>query len=232
MAELVADCPRCGSKRITFDVLADIVIGEQFRWQQWYEAFCICRHCGRSTVFVLHDSVTATKAIAGKKGLSRLEGGLGELVGVKSFISVKDRAPIEPPEHLPENILAAFKEGARCLSVECFTAAGVMFRKCVDLATKEKLPPAGDDGPNERTRRSLGLLLPWLFERGLLPKELKELSTCIKEDGDDAAHAGPLSPAEAEDLLDFTVALLERLYTEPARLREAQARREARRGKT
>jgi hypothetical protein len=38
-----------------------------------------------------------------------------------------------------------------------------------------------------------------------------------------------LNKADAEDLLDFTVALLERLYTEPERLKLAKARREERR---
>jgi len=35
--------------------------------------------------------------------------------------------------------------------------------------------------------------------------------------------------ADAEDLLDFTVELLERIYTEPARLKLAQERRAKRR---
>ncbi len=37
-----------------------------------------------------------------------------------------------------------------------------------------------------------------------------------------------LSPADAEDLLDFTSVLLERIYTEPERLKIAQQRREQR----
>lgn len=51
----------------------------------------------------------------------------------------------------------------------------------------------------------------------------------MKEDGNDGAHAGTLSREETEDLLDFSVTLLERMYTEPARLRLAKERREERR---
>jgi len=203
----------------------------QYSWQQWYEAFCVCRNCLRSAVFVLADREIGSKDIINKVGgLSKLSGvTAGNLVQVEHFISLKDSAPIEPPEHLPKDILAAFNEGARCLAVGCFNAAATMFRLCIDLATRSMLPDADQDGLNAKIRRSLGLRLQWLFAQGLLPTGLQELSSSIKEDGNDGAHVGSLSKADAEDILDFTVALLERLYTEPARLQIAKARREARR---
>ena len=70
--------------------------------------------------------------------------------------------------------------------------------------------PRGRALPEQR--RDLGLRLPWLFGKGLLPEALKELSTCIKEDGNDGAHAGTLQKTDAEDLLDFTTALLQRFH--------------------
>jgi hypothetical protein len=60
---------------------------------------------------------------------------------------------------------------------------------------------------------------------------LRELASCVREDGNDGAHAGTLSKEDAEDLLDFTCALLERLITEPKRLELAEARRNERRKK-
>ncbi len=84
-------------------------------------------------------------------------------------------------------------------------------------------------GPNSRTRRDLGLRLPWLFDNGLLPTDLRELSTSIREDANDGAHAGTLQKAEAEDLLDFTLALLDRICTEPEKLGLAKERRKVRR---
>lgn len=232
MSDLVANCPRCGSSRITFDLLSETIVGVQYGWQQWYEAFCICRHCGRSTIFVLSDKEINSKEIIQKTGLSKVGIAVNNLVNIESFISLKDCAAIEPPEHLPDAIKSAFSEGARCLSVACFNAAGTMFRLCVDIATRALLPKEEEPGLNNKTRRDLGLRLPWLFERGLLPVALRELSSCIKEDGNDGAHAGSLGKSEAEDLLDFTTALLERLYTEPERLRIAKERRDARRTAT
>jgi hypothetical protein len=93
------------------------------------------------------------------------------------------------------------------------------------------LPEEDVVGLNAKVRRDLGLRLPWLFAKGILPETLRELSICIKEDGNDGAHAGTLKQIDVEDLLDFTTALLERIYTEPERLRLAQERRDSRREK-
>jgi hypothetical protein len=117
------------------------------------------------------------------------------------------------------------------MAIGCYNAAGTMFRLCIDLATKAMLPEGEADGPNQRIRRSLGLRLPWLFDSSILPEALRELSACIKDDGNDGAHEGTLSKKDAEDILDFTGVILERIYTEQKRLELAKERRDARRVK-
>lgn len=231
MPELVANCPRCGSRHITFDVTAAKIVHQEHGWQNRYETFCICRHCGRTTIFVLSESVNANYNYVHKVGLLKVEGSLNNYVDVERYVGLKDQATVTPPDHIPKEIEAVFKEGATCLAVGCYNAAGTMFRLCVDLATRSMLPKEETDGLNAKIRRDLGLRLPWLFANGGLPDALKELSSCIKEDGNDGAHAGTLKQPDAEDLLDFTTALLERIYTEPERLRLAQERRDSRRGK-
>lgn len=229
MAELVANCPRCGSHRITFDVTAAKTYRVLYSWQHWYEAFGICRHCGRTTVFVLSESVNGDYKHVHEVGLLKVQGALNRYVDVESYISRKDMTAAEPPEFLPKQIDSVFREGATCLAVGCYNAAGTMFRLCVDLSTKSLLPTDDVPGLNAKVRRDLGLRIPWLFENGLLPGGLKELSSCVREDGNDGAHAGNLSKAEAGDLLDFAHVLLERLFTEPERLRLAKERRDSRR---
>ena len=148
------------------------------------------------------------------------------------YVSIKDVAAEVPPEHLPSNIDSVFREAVTCKSVGCFNAAATMFRLCLDLATREKLPTvtAGAEvTPNYRTRRDLGLRLPWLFDNNLLPEDLRDLSHAVKEDGNDGAHSGTMTGEDVDDLLDFTTSLLERIYTEPARVKLAKERREARR---
>lgn len=229
MAELVADCPRCGSKKITFDVTQEHFIRKRYDWQNWYETFCICRHCKRATTFVLSQNLNSDHDAVHKNGLLKLTGAINQYMSIEGFLSLKDAAAIEPPEHLPDAIAAAFSEGAKCLAIDCYNAAATMFRLCADIATRQMLPKADESGLNAKVRRNLGLRLAWLLDTGRLPEALRDLSSCVKEDGNDGAHEGTLSKEDADDLLDFITALLERMYTEPERLRLAKERRDARR---
>lgn len=231
MPELVANCPRCGTKKITFNVSACHKIGQRHGWQNWYETYAICRHCDRATNFVLKESVNGNYEYVHKVGLLKLEGSLNNYLEIDGHVSLRDSVLIVPPEHMPDQIASAFKEGTICLTVGCYNAAATMFRLCVDHATRSLLPTEGREGLNHKVKRDLGLRLPWLFGAGLLSSSLSDLSACIKEDGNDGAHAGTLKKSDAEDLLDFTTALLERIYTEPTRLQLALERRETRRGK-
>jgi hypothetical protein len=230
MPELVADCPRCGSKKITFDVTQEYPMSKGQQWNGQTEAFCICRHCQKASIALLGVAVNSPAyTTVRSQGIMRIAGTVNHWMTVKSFVSLKDTAAVAAPDHLPDAIGAAFTEGATCHAVGCHNAAAAMFRLCIDLATRPLLPQEATEGLNRRARRDLGLRLPWLFAHGVLPEALRELSHCIKEDGNDGAHAGTLTRADADDLLDFTTALLERMFTEPERLRLAKERRDKRR---
>jgi Domain of unknown function (DUF4145) len=235
---LICDCPRCGSTKITFDCRS-ANLAERLRRYDWaygYEVFSVCRHCHLSTVFEIRLSVyDARQTFSEAHKLFELKTSLNDFFEITGFVSLKDNYGIEAPEHLPPDISGAFREGASCFSIGCYNAAATMLRLCLDLATRPLLPPhvenVGDKvgAPNSRQRRDLGLRLQWLFERNKLPSDLAELAKCIREDANDGAHVGNLGKADAEDLLDFTLVLLERLFTEPKRLELALNRRNMRR---
>lgn len=229
MSEIVANCPRCKSKQMTFDLVNALPTDEYHGWQNHWEAFCICRNCFRSTVFVLQQKNYNDRDILQKHKLSDLDFSVNQVAIVQGHISLKDEIAEQPPAHLPENIHSIFVEGSACMAIGCHNAGATMFRLCIDLATSSMLPEENENGLNNRIRRSLGLRLEWLFANNILPAALQELSTCIKEDGNDGAHEGSLSEEDAADILDFTHMLLERLYTEPHRLELAKQRRLARR---
>lgn len=227
MSELVANCPRCGAKEMTFDLLGQIPIERHYDWQHRCEAFCICRACRRSVVFVLgQEHIRHEKEF---KKLSSFPAAVNQIATNEGYICLKDMASKNPPEYLPANVESAFREGAACLSVGSHNAAGTMFRLCIDLATLPMLPKEDVEGLNAKTRRDLGLRLPWLFNNGQLTEDLRDLSSCIKDDGNDGAHRGTLTKDDARDILDFTFVLLERIFTEPKRLELARERREERR---
>jgi hypothetical protein len=226
MGMLVANCPRCGARNMTFDVRADIHVGTNYGWQRIYELFAVCRSCQRSTVFVraLEDS-DAARSLLAKTSPTAYPGALTEVLCGDVFICVKDLVTTAAPDHCPTAVEAAFREGTICLAVECFNAAGAMLRRCVDLATRPMVEEIEDEILGARTRRDLGLRLPWLFDHGYLPGALRELSTCIQIDANGDVQLSTLGEADAKDLLDFTASLLECLYTEPRRFEFAQQRR-------
>jgi hypothetical protein len=204
---------------MTLDVRSAIIAGERHQWQRVFEAFCVCRHCGKSTVFVLIQRDYGHDPFLQGHSLAEIAGSINPYVEVEGFICLKDIGASPPPEFVYEPISKAFSEGAICVVTNCPNAAGAMFRLAIDLTTRPMLPADDVPGLNSKIRRDLGLRLPWLFQVGLLPKELEELSRCIREDGNDGAHAGTLTNEDALDLQDFTFALLERIFTEPERLR-------------
>lgn len=230
MAELTSDCPRCGATHTTMIVAADTKVGMQYGWKNYYEAFCICRACKKTSIFLLSDRDVGMDAFLEKfGGLCPFKDSLNKIVQIERHISTADKAADPPPEYIPAHINDVFVEGTKCLVIGCYNAAAAMFRLCLDFATHDLLPKDEAQGPPAKVRRSLGLRLTWLLDNGTLPEALRELSTCIKEDGNDGAHEGTLNQVDAEDIKDFTFVLLERLYTEPARVQLATERRLARR---
>lgn len=233
MALFVDDCPRCGAQEITFDVLSAIPAGSgHVEWLKRFEVFVRCRRCRKSTTFLLEihryemsGSFDEPKAFLQDISLNSAFRSLG-------FVGLKDTTQVSAPEHVPDEIKAAFEEGATCMAVRCWNAASTMFRLSLDLATRPLLPAADsseENRPNARERRDLGLRIPWLIQNGRLPADLATLAAAVREDGNDGAHSGNLTEADAEDLMDFSVVLLERLYTEQGRLTAAAARRADRR---
>lgn len=212
---------------MSFDVKNQIQVGDRNNWQRILEVFCICRSCFRPTIFLVRQTAQKWGAHI-DNGLADINAAINELVAVERYVGIQDHSVEQPPEHLPEDIERIFNEGAACMAIGCNNAAATMFRLCLDLATKALLP-AQAEGLNGNIKRNLGFRLPWLFDNKLLPEALRELSTCIKDDGNDGAHEGILTKEDTADILDFTFILLERLYTEPKRVELAGQRRLARR---
>ena len=232
-AELVADCPRCPAKQITFSALSSFPKDRlDHGWVTYHDVFCVCKNCSKTTVFVLRQSEYNDADIIVQKGPLVFGDSLNNHFTVAGYVSLKDMASVQPPDSLPAEIETVFREGATCAAMQCWNAAGTMFRAALDLATRPMLPPAEGEQPeglNPKVRRDLGLRLPWMFKHRYLASDLEELSTCIHQDGNDGAHQGTLTKHDVDDLLDFTHALLTRLYTEPAKLQAARERREQRR---
>ena len=199
----------------------------RYDWERRYEAFAVCPRCSRSTVYILQQRTGSNAGyniadLLKKSDFLKMPVTLDVPYEVMGYIAIKDMAGASPPDHVPEDIANAFREGATSVRTECWNAAGAMFRLTVDLATK-KLVPEG------QPKKLLAARLADLFDKSLLPDDLRELAKCIKDDGNDGAHDGTLKKPDALDLQDFAIAILERIYTQPERLKLAKERREERR---
>ncbi|QCR38018.1 DUF4145 domain-containing protein [Nissabacter sp. SGAir0207] len=228
-AFLVSDCQRCNAKNITFTIFGGTPFKDEIDpdLRPTAEIVGMCKACYKSSIFEVsrREQFYSPAAVEWRTADYNVSSAC-KVIGV---ITPADLAITPSPKHLPSHIEAAFNEGSKCLSIHCYNAAATMFRLCLDFATKGLLPDG--DEPSAKVRRSLGLRMEWLFDKNIVPSALRDLAECVKNDGNDGAHEGILDQASALDLEDFTRIFLERIYTEPARTKEAMNRRAARHGK-
>lgn len=221
------NCPRCGQLRTTFDIFA----AKQTEYSTWpsYEAFLVCRNCFRSSIALFKSEGKGVDDPMSMQGNF-----INEFFDFRNWVfEIPNRR--HTPQFVPSEIDRIFQEGATCAAIGAFDAAGTMFRKVLDAATRGITPRPDSEKTVKpaswKVYKDLRLRLDWLFDQGLLSPALKDLSSCIHEDVNDAAHAlDGINDAEAQDLGDFCERVLETLYTVPGQIGENRRRRDERRG--
>ena len=230
---ITADCPRCGIKNMTFDVhdSNDVTIRKNYDSMEefeenhpieeigdMYELFAICRNCKKTTILIIaEDFDWDSLDIIESEPPMTIKGSLNNHFVLLGFVKIRDNTTHPPPEFVPENIEKTFREGAACLSIECWNAAGGMFRKCLDLTAKDKLE-------KKYHGKKLSVKVKCLLVKKILSEDLEKFATYIMLDGNDGLHNRMLTKDDAEDLLGFTAILLGRIYTEPERMRQIEER--------
>src|SRR5256886_14497115 len=105
MSLLVADCPRCGAKHMTFDVEAQVHVSVQYDWLHRFEVFSVCRRCNRPTVFLIAlDEVRLKDDIVKPGAVVRYSSALNQVFKVERFISLRDFLVYKPPDHLSKEL--------------------------------------------------------------------------------------------------------------------------------
>ncbi len=226
------DCPRCCAQNMTFDVMSynDFGIGETYEMPRQYEIFAVCRNCKKATTFfVTQRKEIRADSFSHPDIIMRIRDSLNLYFVVNDFIRLSENPPQSPPEFIPDNIRAVFEEGAISISTKSWNAAGGMFRLCLDLTTKNMI---SEDKPEDLPKDAKNKLAPridWLFKEKRLPEDLKDIASIIRQDGNDGAHDGTLQEHDALTLLEFTVELLEDIYTRKAKKEIANKRTQDRR---
>lgn len=117
----------------------------------------------------------------------------------------------------PQEIRSAFEEAGACFRARAYTAAAIMCRK-----TLEGLCAA--HGVNERT---LVNSLKKMKEQGVIDARLFEWSDALRVVGNEAAHGVGIviSDTDATDILEFTNAILDYLFSYRDRFEQFKKRR-------
>lgn len=125
----------------------------------------------------------------------------------------------ECPAHVPTNVESFYNQGLENLATGRWDAAGAMFRKSLDVATKKI-------APNKRDK-TLYARINELVTEGLLTEAMGEWSHEIRLDGNDAVHdEEPETEADAHVMHRFAEALLTYSFTLPAMVEENRAKRQ------
>jgi len=108
-------------------------------------------------------------------------------------------------QSLPKPIQAAFIEAQTCFRNKAFTASTIMCRKTLE----------GICAAHQVSQRTLVASLKELRDRGIIEQRLYEWADALRISGNEAAHEVNVTvPAEdARDILEFTNALLEYVFT-------------------
>jgi hypothetical protein len=128
-------------------------------------------------------------------------------------MAVKDQWPKESqadvPADVPPTVLRYFRQATASLRAQNFDAAGVMFRKTLEVATREKAP--------ESASKPLVKRIDALSNDGLITSDMRDWAHEIRLGGNEAAHDDdPIEREDAERLNQFTDAFLRYAYTLPA----------------
>ena len=130
-----------------------------------------------------------------------------------------------PPEdnrvnpRLPIPLQSAYREAISCFKAKAYTATAVMCRKTLEGICVEH----GVRGNN------LVSNLKRLKDKGIIENRLFEWADALRISGNEAAHdvEVTISPEDARDILEFTSALLEYIFTFRDRFEEFKKRRAA-----
>lgn len=232
MATLQVDCPRCGAKLMTADVPISQEI-ESIGGRRAWEMLCVCRKCRKAAVLRARSTESTSGVLAALATFvpHMANGSLDDFVESLGPIGPADFVTAELPEHLSPAVHRAYAEAVTSKVAGCPNAAAAMFRLTMDLATKERLSavPSTEAQPSSEVRGNLSKRLTWLFDNGHLPQQIKELAKVVRENANDGAHDGDLSMEDANDLHDFSEALLYEIYTVPGRISAINKRRASRR---
>lgn len=204
---LVRDCPHCGAAGMAFNYLSQ---RPTTSGRELVIAFT-CNRCSEG-YFVTIET--------GGSDSSSLSSGAGDFdarVRANHWRVMREypkKKAVVAPEHISHNVNRCFLQAGEAAHRGHHDAAGAMYRKAIDLATKE-LDPA-------LAGKNLAPRIEALYQAGKLTTDLKEWAHRVRLDGNEAAHEDEeLTGEDIKHLGSFAELFLIYTFTLPGRIRTA-----------
>lgn len=116
------------------------------------------------------------------------------------------------PRDTPDSVARFFEQGTSSLESGNYDAAGMVFRKALEVATKSL--------DEELAGKKLVQRIDLLKERGTITADLAQWAHEIRLGGNEAAHEDePFSSQDCEELRNFIEAFLKYVFTLPSAVR-------------
>ena len=223
MAHMVLDCPHCGSKKITFDCIADSPAEARTSdpVQSW-NAFMCCRHCHKGVVVILRDNAWWASRRGTERHPSQLDDDPRDHDYYLWDIHPK-REDSPTPEYLTESIKKDFIEAVDNLEDGKHTSAGMMFRRVLQRSTTALI-----DDPSTLKSKNLKQRVDILAENGIITEAMGDWADIIRLEGNSANHdeeelgQDEFTAKDADQLHRFSELFLIYAFTLPARVKEYQ----------
>src|SRR5215216_3060889 len=118
---------------------------------------------------------------------------------------------------IPNSLRLAYDEARKCFRAKAYTATAIMCRKTLEGIADE----------NKISARNLAAALKDMKDKGIIENRLYEWADTLRISGNEAAHGVNLqiSPQDAKDILEFTHALLEYVFTFQEKFEQFKQRR-------
>ena len=203
------DCPYCLARSAGFQV--------KFQWssRKGSDRGYILGICG-----VCNNGVVTSLRNASGSALTSYAGGSydfphGNDRVVESYPSVEHSAPAD----CPPSVERFYIQGFTNLRGQNWDAAGAMFRKSLDVATKIISP--------DEKGKTLFVRINSLVDRGLLTSAIGDWSHELRIDGNEAVHdEEPETEEDAVAMQKFAEAILRYAFTLPSLVAQNRAKRE------
>lgn len=206
MSFIIKDCQRCGTQSVQMNVE-----GYSTKDNLNFELFVVCNRCARSSIYAGQPQGNFSQNL-----------NLGEHRQIDALPVQVSPQILDLSDDIPQRTREIFIEAATCRSYGLSEASGAMFRKAIDVGTKEFY--ARDERLSGKTpANALRSRINALGDMNILDPEIVELADIAALDGNDAAHdEDPYTAEEAEALEELTLDLLDRLFVRPAKIKRVK----------